>query len=371
MNLDNNDIIWITDLAKPERDKGYTRTFYSYPAKFQAKLPRGLIERFTTEEDLVLDPFVGGGTTGLEAMLLNRRFLGYDINPFAIFVSEVKTTYLTPIDLDLKLKIILKKYADIKKPTLNVLDKDDMICLGSKISHEINTLLESISNSLKDSSVKHFFDLALIHSIKIVGRRDFELKENWKNASILPIFIGKVKKMIRQISSIPKDPKFVPEFKLASNHHIELESASVDLIVSSQPYKDKDIEYQKIQIQRRSLKRSKRSDVISAVLKTDPLSKKELCWTGLSGKNYWENSLKSLNECYRLLKPCKFAFFWVGFKNTSDAQYFESQLSEVGFNLIVNIQVELSDDRAASGRSTHHGRPTGMMSLDYLFVVTK
>lgn len=371
MNLNNNDIIWITDLAKPERDKGYTRTFYSYPAKFQAKLPRGLIERFTTEGGLVLDPFVGGGTTGLEAMLLNRRFLGYDINPFAIFVSEVKTTYLAPNALDLQLKIILEKYADIKKPTLNVLDKDDIICLGSKISHEINSLLECISIGLKNSSVKHFFELALVHSVKIVGRRDFELKENWKNASILPIFIRKAKKMIRQISSIPKDPQFVPEFKLASNHHIELESASVDLIVTSQPYKDKDIEYQKIQIQRRSLKRSKRSDIISAILKTSPLSKKELCWTGLSGKNYWKNSLKSLNECYRLLKPCKFAFFWVGFKNTSDVQYFESQLSEVGFNIIITIQVELSEDRAASGRSTHHGRPTGMMSHDYLFVVTK
>ncbi|UCG90750.1 MAG: site-specific DNA-methyltransferase, partial [Candidatus Heimdallarchaeota archaeon] len=87
MALTNNDIPWITDLAKPERDKGYTRTFYSYPAKFLSKLPRGLIERFSKKEELIFDPFVGGGTTGLEAMLLERQFIGYDINPFAILVS--------------------------------------------------------------------------------------------------------------------------------------------------------------------------------------------------------------------------------------------------------------------------------------------
>ena len=85
MNLNSDEIVYITDLAKPERDKGYTRTFYSYPAKFQAKLPRGLIKRYSSEGELIFDPFVGGGTTGLEALLINRRFLGYDINPFAIF----------------------------------------------------------------------------------------------------------------------------------------------------------------------------------------------------------------------------------------------------------------------------------------------
>ncbi len=369
MTLSNDDIIWITNIAKPERDKGYTRTYYSYPAKFLAKLPRGLIERFTTEGDFIIDPFVGGGTTGLEAMLMNRKFLGYDINPFAIFVSEVKTTYIDPTALNLHLQIILEKFTEIKTPLREVLDPDDIFCLGTQISHEINSIVESISISTRNSSLKHFFELALIHSIKIVGRRDFESKKNWETASIIPIFTRKAKKMIREISSLKNNPRFVPQFILASNHQIELENASVDIIITSPPYKDKDVEYQQIQIQRRTLRRSKRSNVISTILGESPLPKKSLC--GGSGLNYWENSLKSLQECYRVLKPLKYAFFWVGFKDTTDLLKFDLQLSDIGFDLISSIRVKLSDDRAASGRSTRHGRTTGMMSHDYLFIAKK
>ncbi len=369
MTFSNDDIIWITNLAQPEREKGYTRTFYSYPAKFLSKLPHGLIERYSKKNDIIFDPFVGGGTTGLEAMLLKRQFIGYDLNPFAIFVSNVKTTYLNPNTLQLHLDSILTQQKKIDKPKIDLLDKDDKICLGSTISHEINSIVESISINSQNSSFKRFFELALIHAIKIVGRRDFENKENWKVASIIPIFERKARKMIREISSLPKNLKFNPVFKLASNHQVELESNSVDLIITSPPYKDKDVEYQQIQIQRRTLHRSKRSNVISAILGTLPLPKNILC--GGSGANYWDNSLKTLQECYRVLKPHRYAFYWTGFKNSSDYEYFRDQLVAIGFELITTIQVKLSDDRAASSRSTHHGRATGMMSYDYLFAVEK
>ena len=72
-----------------------------------------------------------------------------------------------------------------------------------------------------------------------------------------------------------------------------------------------------------------------------------------------------------MLKSHKFAFYWTGFKNSSDLRQFEDQLDLVGFDLITSIRVKLSDDRAASGRSTHHGRSTGMMRHDYLFVTQK
>ncbi|MFX0051117.1 MAG: DNA methyltransferase, partial [Candidatus Hermodarchaeota archaeon] len=94
--VSNKEISWIRELTKPEREHGLTHTFYSYPAKFLSKLPRALIKRYTDEGELILDPFVGGGTTGVEAMVLNRRFIGYDLNPFAIFVSKVKTTFIDP-----------------------------------------------------------------------------------------------------------------------------------------------------------------------------------------------------------------------------------------------------------------------------------
>jgi DNA modification methylase len=47
-----------------------------------------LIEKFTRPGDLILDPFVGGGTTGVVAVPLGRRFLGIDCNIQAVEVAR-------------------------------------------------------------------------------------------------------------------------------------------------------------------------------------------------------------------------------------------------------------------------------------------
>lgn len=53
----------------------------SYRACFKPQLPRYFIERLTQPGDRVLDPFMGRGTTPLEAALLGRIPLGSDANP--------------------------------------------------------------------------------------------------------------------------------------------------------------------------------------------------------------------------------------------------------------------------------------------------
>ena len=55
----------------------------SYRACFKPQLPRFFIERLTGPGDAVYDPFLGRGTTALEAALLGRRPIGTDINPLS------------------------------------------------------------------------------------------------------------------------------------------------------------------------------------------------------------------------------------------------------------------------------------------------
>ena len=55
----------------------------SYRACFKPQLPRFFISRLTSEGDTVYDPFMGRGTTPLEAGLLGRRPAGCDINPLS------------------------------------------------------------------------------------------------------------------------------------------------------------------------------------------------------------------------------------------------------------------------------------------------
>ena len=78
---------------------GLTHNFYRYPARFSPKLVRAAIDAFTEPGDLVLDPFVGGGTTLVEALVSGRHAIGTDISSLATFVSEVKTTIYSEDDL--------------------------------------------------------------------------------------------------------------------------------------------------------------------------------------------------------------------------------------------------------------------------------
>jgi hypothetical protein len=69
----------------------------SYRACFKAELPRFFITRLTGPGDLVYDPFMGRGTTLLEAALLGRRVAGNDVNPLSRLLIRPR---LAPPPLD-------------------------------------------------------------------------------------------------------------------------------------------------------------------------------------------------------------------------------------------------------------------------------
>lgn len=69
----------------------------SYRACFKAQLPEFFIERLTKPKDIVLDPFMGRGTTVLQAALMGRNSVGNDINPISTFLSRPR---LTPIRIE-------------------------------------------------------------------------------------------------------------------------------------------------------------------------------------------------------------------------------------------------------------------------------
>jgi Putative RNA methylase family UPF0020 len=61
-----------------------------YIGKLKSSIAGDLVERFSKEEDLVVDPFAGAGTIPLEACIRGRRALGADISPYARILSKAK-----------------------------------------------------------------------------------------------------------------------------------------------------------------------------------------------------------------------------------------------------------------------------------------
>lgn len=51
-----------------------------HPAPFPEELPYRLMQLYSFEEDIVLDPFMGSGTTGLVALKTKRKYIGYEIS---------------------------------------------------------------------------------------------------------------------------------------------------------------------------------------------------------------------------------------------------------------------------------------------------
>ena len=61
-----------------------------HPAPFPVELPEKLIELYTFVDDLVLDPFVGSGSTLVAAARLGRRCIGYDLDPGYVELATVR-----------------------------------------------------------------------------------------------------------------------------------------------------------------------------------------------------------------------------------------------------------------------------------------
>lgn len=81
-----------------QRVDGLTHRFYRYPARFSPEFVRHVIGELSEPGDTILDPFMGGGTTIVEALAAGRRAAGVDINGLSHFVTRVKTTPLSERD---------------------------------------------------------------------------------------------------------------------------------------------------------------------------------------------------------------------------------------------------------------------------------
>ena len=99
----------------------------SYRACFKPQVPRFFIERLTKPGDTVFDPFMGRGTTPIEAALLGRRALGSDLNPVAAKLAAPRVAPPNLADIEARLQAVNLQVAPIENDELLVFFEDDTL----------------------------------------------------------------------------------------------------------------------------------------------------------------------------------------------------------------------------------------------------
>jgi DNA methylase len=160
-----------------------THDYHRYPAKFIPQLAERLIKENSKPADLICDPFMGSGTTIVEAILNSRRAYGTDINPVSVLISKAKTTPIEPGFLRSQISSLLGRIkADIetKGGQMLLLESEDFEArmpdnkrldywFPEKQKRDLSIILSRI-NSIENQEVKTFLLCAFSNILKICSR---------------------------------------------------------------------------------------------------------------------------------------------------------------------------------------------------------
>ena len=229
----------------------YTHGMHKYPAKFFPELPRWLIEKYSNPGNLVLDPFMGSGTTNLEASLLGRNSIGIDVDPFSRFISRVKTT---PLDIDSLitsskfLRKIIEQYPN-HQPVNGIPEfpyRDNWF--KPYILIELAFLRAAIADLPQSQVVKDFFLVCFSSIIRAVSQADNnctrtvirkKLNKQVNQHDALSLFLKRmennVQGMVALVKNVPVGEVSIPDHMDARNLH-GIANNSIDLALTSPPY---------------------------------------------------------------------------------------------------------------------------------------
>ncbi|QDK41240.1 hypothetical protein DOM21_07170 [Bacteriovorax stolpii] len=135
-------------VSHKDKINGKTHLHYKYPAGFSPEFPSAVTRAFTKPGDIILDPFMGGGTSLIEANNLGRHAIGIDVNELAVFSAMLKTLKLNPIAVA-ELEVWLNDFIHMDKRKLkDVPDtyKDYFRELPKNLSNTIYYLVDSVEN---------------------------------------------------------------------------------------------------------------------------------------------------------------------------------------------------------------------------------
>jgi tRNA G10 N-methylase Trm11 len=220
--------------------------WYHFKEGFSKKLVDLTLEKFNLKKgSVVIDPFCGSGTTPLACKQNGYESMGFDVSPFFVFVSKVKTD---DYDLD-ELKEAIIKMSGWKYEKPRKLPKEKFITrVFPKYTLEKVIFYRDKILEIENEKIRNFLFLALV---------DSSIKSSWtsKDGSMVRIdkrgkpplkkyFKYKVKKMLKDLKKTNIKP-IKTKIEIGDARDLQLEDESVDCVITSPPYLNQ-IKYTKI-----------------------------------------------------------------------------------------------------------------------------
>jgi len=187
--------------------QGGVHFFHHYTAKFIPQIPEKFIRKYSKGGDIIVDPFMGCGTTLVVSKLLGNHSYGVDTNPLAIKITKAKTMLVNEkivkeIDDFLRWVSIRKENGNKTMSIFKNEERDTFLFNDSKdwFRDDVAAKIRNILNQSKlySEDVKNFIEIGVSDLLK--GISNARMDTNIPTLPPKPIYIDK-KHYYREINN--------------------------------------------------------------------------------------------------------------------------------------------------------------------------
>ncbi len=251
----NGDIpYFVNEYWTSEQRRSHALHEISYRACFKAQLPAFFIQRLTRPGDTVHDPFMGRGTTPIEAALLGRDVIGNDVNPLSTMLARPRTVpmsveklqeTLAEIDWQERAPLQPELEAFYHPVTLSHLEQlkgwiTGRVAADGSLDPTTDWIRMIALNRLSGHSPGFFSGRSMppnqAVSLKSQLRINAKLGVTPPQKDVAAIILKKAKSLLRQGAA--ENGVRAQFFTGAADETHGIEGGSVDLIVTSPPFLD-------------------------------------------------------------------------------------------------------------------------------------
>lgn len=239
-----------------------THGLHSYAAKCPPQLVRYGLHYYSKPGETVLDPMAGSGTTLVEARLMGRRAIGYDIDPLARLIAQVKSRVVSDACIEEAYETIAKRSeqdlatlqsmkapADVRRRAAPPDFANRDYWFAPQVSAALAILSYHIVHTVMPPNVRDFFWVAfssiILSKTSVANARDIIHSRHhyWSHPQpprVLDKFDARVKLMRKQMAEFRAQCAGAlatkGEARLGDARRLRLKDETIDLIFTSPPY---------------------------------------------------------------------------------------------------------------------------------------